>query len=158
MPTLGSTTPARGNRGFTLLEVMVTVAVLGIVAALALPSFFDSIRKGRRSEAITALGQVQQAQERWRANRSTYTKRLVDDLKLETRTPSGYYDLRIEDDADGSRYTATATAVAGKSQAGDHQCTVLRVRLVGGNLQYGGCAGCALPDVALTDPNRCWSR
>jgi type IV pilus assembly protein PilE len=158
MFTVGLPVRLRSARGFTLIEVMVTVTVLAIIAAVALPSFLDSVRKSRRSEAIAALGQVQQAQERWRANRSTYTKRLADDLKVDSRTASGYYDLRIEDDADGGRYTVTATAVAGTSQASDHNCTVLRVRLVGGNQQYGGCAGCGVPDGALTDPNRCWSR
>lgn len=140
---------------------MVAVAVLGVLAALALPSFIDSIRKGRRSEAVAALAQVQQAQERWRANRSTYTANLSDlsvNLDANNKTASGYYVISLEDDADGVRYTATATAVSGTSQASDTHCTVMRVRLIGGNLQYGGCAGCTVPDVALTDPNRCWTR
>ena len=140
---------------------MVAVAVLGVLAALALPSFIDSIRKGRRSEAVAALAQVQQAQERWRANRSTYTANLSDlsvNLDANNKTASGYYVIRLEDDADGVRYTATATAVSGTSQASDTHCTVMRVRLQGGNLQYGGCAGCDLPTGVLTDPNRCWAR
>jgi type IV pilus assembly protein PilE len=152
--------PARRS-GFTLIELMIAVAVVGILAALALPSFIDSIRKGRRSEAVAALAQVQQSQERWRANRPTYTATLSDlqlNLDAEHKTPSGYYVVNLENDASASRYTATATAVTGTTQAQDSQCTVLRVRLQGGNLQYGGCAGCEVPDGPLTDPNRCWSR
>lgn len=155
---------ARPNGGFTLLELMIVVAVIGILAALALPSYFDSVRKGRRSEAVAALAQVQQAQERWRTNNAAYTIALAasapSGLGLATNTPEGLYSLSI-DDAGATRYTATAAAAAGTSQANDTNCTTMRVRLAEGNLTYGGCAGCAVPTpptAALTDPNRCWSR
>jgi type IV pilus assembly protein PilE len=157
MFTVGTPAPLGRASGFTLIEIMVVLAVAAILAVIAMPSFLDAMRKGRRAEAVKALGQIQQAQERWRATRSTYTTRLAEDLQFATRTPAGYYDLRIED-ADGNRYTLTAAAVAGTSQANDRNCSVLRVRLAGGNLEYGGCADCAVPDGALTDPDRCWSR
>lgn len=142
---------------------MIIVAVVGILAALALPSFVDSIRKGRRAEAVAALGQVQQAQERRRANNPTYTDTLADlqqlNLDPDHKTSSGYYTVSIAQ-ADATMYTVTATAVTGTSQANDTNCSTMRVRLRGGNIQYGGCSACALPDanVALSDPNRCWSR
>jgi type IV pilus assembly protein PilE len=153
---------AHRRRGFTLIELMIVVGVIGVLAAIALPSFLDSVRKGRRADAVAALAQVQQAQERWRANNSTY----ADDGKLTTAppnglgltasTPGGYYTIRI-DDANGAGYTLTAQAVSGTSQAADANCSTMRVRMAGGNIQYGGCAGCDLTD-PLTDPNRCWAR
>ena len=150
------------RRGFTLIELLIALAVVAILASLALPSFFDSVRKGRRSEAVAALAQVQQAQERWRANRSTYTANLADlqhTLDADAKTASGYYTLSI-DAADASGYTLSAVAVSGSSQSKDTNCSTMRVRLVGGNIQYGGCAGCAVPELPtpLTDPKRCWSR
>ena len=151
---------ATSRGGFTLIELMAVVVVIGLLAAVALPSFLDSVRKGRRSEAHAALAHLQQEQERWRANHSTYTATLADlklNLDASAHTPGGYYAVNI-DSADGSGYTATANAVSGSSQAGDAQCTTLRVRLAGGNLQYGGCSGCSVPVDPLTDPNRCWSR
>ena len=60
------------TRGFTLIELMIAVAVVSILVAVALPTFNDAIRKGRRSEAFAALSQVQQAQERWRSNNANY--------------------------------------------------------------------------------------
>ena len=66
----------RPRRGFTLIEAMIVVAVVAILAAVALPSFMDSIRKGRRSDAFAAISQVQQAQERWRANHASYADQL----------------------------------------------------------------------------------
>jgi type IV pilus assembly protein PilE len=150
--------PTRAASGFTLIELMIAVAVLGVLAALALPSFVDSIRKGRRSEAVAALAQVQQAQERWRANNATYTTALAasapNGLGIDTTKPDRLYNLSI-DDASATGYTASATAVTGTSQANDTNCSTMRVRLKGGNLQYGGGTGSSDP---LTDPNRCWSR
>jgi type IV pilus assembly protein PilE len=156
--------PSRPHRrnAFTLIEMMIVMAVAAILVAVALPSFLDSMRKGRRAEAVTALAQVQQAQERWRANNPAYTIALSDlkGVNLDgTATPSGYYTITLNDAAASpTGYTASAVAVSGTSQAHDSQCSTMRVRMQGGNIQYGGCAGGALPAGALTDPNRCWSR
>ena len=141
---------------------MIVVAVISILAALALPSYLESVRKGRRSEAAAALAQVQQAQERWRANNAAYTTALAasapNGLGIDvTNNPDRLYNLSV-DAANATGYTATAAAVSGKSQANDTNCTTMRVRLANGNLEYGGCAGCAVPGGVLTDPNRCWSR
>ena len=95
---------------------MIIVAVIGILAAVALPSFLDSVRKGRRAEAVAALTQVQQAQERWRANNGSY----ADNDKLtvaaaeaawasSATTSSGYYGVALSD-VTASGYTVTATA------------------------------------------------
>jgi type IV pilus assembly protein PilE len=153
----------RRRAGFTIIELMMVVAVAGVLALVAYPTFMDSVRKSRRSEAVAALAQVQQSQERWRANNVSYAdnaKLTVDPpngLGIPAATSSGLYALTI-DAANANGYTATATAVAGKSQSHDTKCTVMRVRLDRANIQYGGCTNCAVPDGALTDPDRCWSR
>lgn len=58
--------------GFTLIELMVVVAVVAILASIALPSYIEQVRKGKRAEAIQALGDLQLRQERWRADRPSY--------------------------------------------------------------------------------------
>lgn len=147
-----------------MIEMMITVVVIGILAAIAFPSFMDSIRKSRRSEATAALMQVQQAQERWRGNRGSYAgnARLTaapgsgEDagLGLSATTPSGYYRIAISDDS-ATGYTATAIAVAGTSQARDASCTTMALRMAGGNLGYAGCGG---GDCAFAPTNDCWPR
>ncbi len=53
------------RHGFTLIELMITVAIVGILAAIALPSYQDSIRKSRRADAKSDLMGLANAQERY---------------------------------------------------------------------------------------------
>jgi len=144
-----------------MIEAMIVVAVVGILAAIALPSFLDSIRKSHRSDAFAALASVQQAQERWRGNRNTYagndllTVARPDGLGLDATSSKGYYTLSI-DAAEASGYTATATAVSGTSQASDGTCQRLRVRIAAGNIHYGSSGASGEFDESST--NRCWVR
>lgn len=156
------TTRAPKPRGFTLIEIMITVAILGIISAIALPSFFDAMRKSRRADAFTALSAVQQAQERWRANNPTYTDRLTaapsasePGLGLPATTTNGYYTISL-DTPTATGYNAVATAVSTGSQAGDGNCVRLRVQVALGNITYGSAAATGAYDTSTS--NRCWSR
>jgi type IV pilus assembly protein PilE len=157
---LPSTTAAPARGGFTLIELMAIVVVIGILAVVALPGFLDSIRKGRRAEAVAALTQVQQAQERWRANNGSYadndklTPAPADGgLGISATTTSGYYGLALSD-VSASGYTVTATAKSGSPQASDSACQKLVMRLAGGNIFYSSMdAG-----NAESTAKRCWSR
>ena len=60
-------------RGFTLIELMITVVVLGILAAVAYPSYTDYITKSRRSEATINLTQIAAQEEKFLTNCGTYT-------------------------------------------------------------------------------------
>ncbi len=148
--------PARcAAHGFTLIELLVTLVVLGIITAVAMPAFFDSIRKGRRSDAVAALAAVQQTQERWRADHTTYAGALTD-LTMGSSSPAGYYTVTINA-ADASGYTLTASAVGGKSQDKDESCKSMRVVLAAGNLSYSAKCG-ACDSFSSSDSQRCWNR
>lgn len=145
---------SRALGGYTLIEIMIALAILAILASLGVPSFFDSIRKGRRSEAMAALTAVQQAQERRRANVASYTTDLAA-LGIGSRTANGHYDIEINA-ADATGYIATATTAG--TQAKDILCNAMRVQVAGGNILYGSaCKTCAMT-TPLSDPQRCWSR
>lgn len=152
----------RANAGFTLVEVMIAVVIIGLLAAIAIPAFTDSVRKSRRAEAFSALSAVQQAQERWRGNNAGYASNTQltlsptatsPGLGLTSTTGSGYYGIAISGDS-ATGYTVTATGASGTSQANDSSCKLLAARMDGGNLEYGSGAS----SVTFPDANRCWAR
>ena len=61
-----------GARGFTILEVMIVVAIVGILAAIALPNYSDYIKRGKIIEATSALSDMRTRYEQWYLDRRTY--------------------------------------------------------------------------------------
>jgi len=60
------------QRGFTLMELMIVVAIVGILASIAYPSYVDSVLKGKRAEGRAALADLMQQQERYMTQRNCY--------------------------------------------------------------------------------------
>lgn len=153
------------RRGFTLIELMITVAVISILAAVALPAYFDSIRKSRRADAVNMMSQVAQAQERWRANNAAYANDFGTALlNVRTSVPSGvvslsepYYTITVPTST-GTAYTVRA--LARSSQVSDTNCLAMEMRMLGGNLTYISSTSSvdATINTTITDANRCWSR
>ncbi len=103
---------ALSARGFTLVELMIVVAIAAILAAIAYPSYQDSIRKSRRTEAKTALENVAAEQEKYYYRNNAYTRDLT---KLgysgtagagQKNTENGYYRIQVVPDGTGSCGTA----------------------------------------------------
>lgn len=131
--------PLRSSSGFTLIEILITLAVIAILAAIAYPSFIAQIRKSRRTDATTALARIQMAQEKFRSNNTSYG--ILADLGVPAASTDGYYTLAVSGNS-ATGYTATATPVAGKSQAADSVCPTITVTVAAGNATYGPVAGC----------------
>ena len=130
------------------------VVIAGLLAAVAYPSYRDQIRKGRRSDAIAALGALQLAQERFRGASAVYANSLSA-LGRPAVSEGGHYDLSIQNAA-ATSYTLVATARAGSSQAGDPSCARMAIAFSGGATQY--LAGASGGDLAVDSTRRCWPR
>ena len=64
--------------GFTLIEMMIVVAIIGIISAIAIPSYTSYLKKARRADAKVSLTKMADAQERWYLQKSTYTNSVAD--------------------------------------------------------------------------------
>lgn len=74
----GHRAPSRSQGGFTLIEVMVTVAVIAILAAIAYPSYADYLRRGKRATAQAALMELASKEQSYLLDRRVYTDVLAD--------------------------------------------------------------------------------
>jgi len=128
MNTLSRT---RRSAGFTLIELMIATSISGVLASVAYPSFSGTLHKIRRSEALVAMMQVQQAQERWRSGSSQYGT--LAEVGVASLAPGRNYLLSVsEPSATGYVAIAQATGV----QAGDRACRYLKLSIASGNLAY----------------------
>lgn len=60
------------SRGFTLIELVITVAIVAILTAIAVPAYNDQVRKARRADGKSVTLQMAQALERWHTVNNTY--------------------------------------------------------------------------------------
>ena len=139
------------TRGFTLIEMLFAMAVAAVLSGIALPSFEAHLHKARRADALTAVVQIQSAQERMRSRGTRYGD--LAEIGAAPVSSAGHYRLQIiAFSADG--YELHATAVG--AQARDTACRFMAARAVGMNLVYvsGGDALVANPEPIN---RRCWS-
>ncbi len=118
-------------RGFTLIELMIGVAIIGILAGIAYPSYLKQVQKSNRSDAKVELNETAQRLQRCFTAHGKYDTAdgvcaVVDILQTPDGILSteGFYQIKIADaaDLDSATYKLTATPVAGGRQDSDDEC------------------------------------
>jgi type IV pilus assembly protein PilE len=141
----------RPGDGFTLTEVLVVMAIVGILAAVAYPAYLDQVRKGRRSDGQAMLNLVAARQEQYYLDNKSFTTDMTD-LGLgadPADSPEGYYSVDAAAGSTGSIATSFAlTATRAGAQTSDTLC---------GDLTLNSAAAKSAINHTSSDPLRdCW--
>ncbi len=128
----------RAARGFTLVELLVTITIVGILASIAVPAYQSQIRKSRRTDARTALLDLAAKEERFLAVQNVYTNAAASlgYAGFPQLVNSGYYQIAAPVVGAGTltaapTFSITATPVAGAGQDRDAACASFTVDSTG---------------------------
>lgn len=135
--------PCRKAHGFSLVELMVVVTVVGILAAVVYPSYVNYVLRSNRVDGREILQRVAAAQERFYTNRNRYTEDITGatGLAMTNVSEKGFYTVRVSlEDGDQSFFLRAAP----QGRQTNDQCSVLTLTNVGtksfnGNESNGSC-------------------
>ena len=133
--SMKTTRLGRAAKGFSLIELMIAMAIIAILGGIVYPSYSQYLLETRRSDAWAALTAAAAAQERWYSINFSYT----DDVTNlgGSNSPEGYYAISVT--TDGTSFTLTASALSSDVQAADSGCTAM-----------------TLDHFAIQSPAACW--
>jgi type IV pilus assembly protein PilE len=151
--------PARRQRGFTLIELVIAMVIASILAAIAIPSYTSYIMRSRRTEAKSALLNLASLEERFFSTNNTYSALPTDlgytaGLGVSFPVGSGYYNItqllvtqavqpaNSTSAGTPATYTITATPVPTNSQANDTGCTSFTITSGGVQTSTGSSTTC----------------
>lgn len=121
------------QHGVTLIELIIVMIIVGLLAAVAIPSYRTYVIRSQRADAKDALLALATAQEKFYLQCNTYATDIANatdcgngDLQGTLASKNGWYTLAIVA-ADATSYTVSAVAAAGENQFQDEACRTFRV-------------------------------
>ena len=131
------------HAGFTVIELMITVAIVAIIAAISIPSYDNYVRETRRADAQISLVRAAQKQEQYHSMNSGYATALSE-LGLSSESAEGFYALTLTNTGCSSSYVGCfqITATAMGPQSSDSSCATLSLDQSGTRSSTGGGNDC----------------
>lgn len=141
--------------GFTLMELMVTVAIIAILASIAIPNYSDYVKKSRRNEAMQALNATRNALEKFRLAQNAFPASITAMNAVITShglrndsgnwvSENGYYIVSLTTDGGGAVTGVTAQAQGVQATDGDCQTMTISMAGVQSSTDDGGADSTAL--------------
>lgn len=123
-----------GHKGFTLMEVLIVIVIMGVLAGLAVPMYKSSVEKSRKAEALAGLGAVRQSELRQFAQNGSYTTNLTL-LDYDPNSTEGgqtrHFSYAITS-ASATAFVATATRNSTNGGDGSSTVTINQAGVIGG--------------------------
>lgn len=116
------------SNGFTLVEVLIVVAIIGIISAIAIPSYTNYLLQSRRIDGVSFLTEVAGEQIRFSSENNRFATTMAElgyGDEATALSSEGFYTLSITTDNDNQTYVLTATPVAGGPQVKDAECATM---------------------------------
>lgn len=119
--------------GFTLIEALVVMAIMGILAAVAIPTYSQFVREARRSDAKETLLRMAAANERYYVSENRYITEASDISALGgANSTEGYYTIAVSTtEGNTNAFTLTATPATGSPQVADTDCATMTIDHLG---------------------------
>ncbi len=148
-------TVSKRQSGVTLIELIVVMIIVGVLAAVAIPSYRNYVIRSNRADAKDALLALATAQEKHYLQCNSYATTIANatdcvagDVQGAATSKNGWYALTVAAPNPATGFTATATAVASENQFQDTACRTFSVSSLG--------VRTAADDASADNTAECW--